>query len=155
MVWAKRYQGDPLGEIVSIAAQPEGYFAVAGFHDTSTEGWAMALDPDSNVVWSSRFAGQRFTRVRATAAGGYVVIGNLPDAFDVTLIELDAEGGIVFASLLDNLFDANPDVPDDPLTTSDDYAWDLAPKPDGGYVVVGEGYGPYPLPEPTPVGYYG
>jgi hypothetical protein len=155
LVWARQYEGDPTLEIVSIAAHPDGSFAVVGYHGTESQAWAMRLDPEGEVVWSRRFASQTFTRVRAIADGGYAVIGNWPDAFDVTLIELDAEGEVVLARMLDNLFDADPEVPDDPLTTSDDYAYDIAPKPGGGYVVVGEGYGPYPLPEPTPVGYYG
>jgi hypothetical protein len=155
LVWARRYEGDPVLEITSIAAQPDGSFAVAGYHDTTSQGWAMGLDPEGEVMWSRRFASRTLTRVRAIADGGYVVVGNVPEAFDVTLIELDAAGDVVFGRLLDNLFDANPDVPDDALTTSDDYAYDVAPKPGGGYVVVGEGYGPFPLPEPTPVGYYG
>jgi hypothetical protein len=150
-----RYEGDPTAEIVSIAAQPDGSFAVAGFYGTSSQAWAMGLDPSGEVVWSRRYAGQTFTRVRATADGGYVVIGDVPDTFDVSLIELDGSGDVVFGRLLDNLFDAAPDVPDDPLATSDDYAFDVAQKPDGGYVVVGECYGPYPLPEPQPVGFYG
>ena len=155
LVWAKQYEGDPVVEIVSIAAQADGSFAVVGYHGTDSRAWAMGLDAEGEVAWSRRFASQTFTRVRAIADGGYVVIGNSPDAFDATLIELDADGDVVLARMLDNLFDANPEVADDPLTTSDDYAYDIAPKPDGGYMVVGEGYGPYPLPEPTPAGYYG
>jgi hypothetical protein len=155
VVWAKRYRSEPLFEITSIAAQPDGRFAVAGLHGTSSQAWAMGLSAEGEVVWSRRYESQVFSRVRATTRGGYVAVGHLPDAFDTSLIELDAQGEVVWARMLDNLFDASPDVPDDPIATSDDYAYDVVEKPGGGYVVVGEAYGNFPLPEPTPVGYYG
>ncbi len=155
LVWAMRYEGDPLAEIASIAAQADGSFAVAGIHGVDSQAWAMGLTADGDVRWSRRYSGETCSRVRATADGGYVVIGHVPDAFDVSLIKLDADGDVEWGSLLDNLFDATPDVPDDTLATSDDYGYDIAEKPNGGYVIVGEGYGNFPLPEPTPVGFYG
>lgn len=155
VVWANSYEADPLIEIVSIAALPDGRFAVAGFHGVSSQAWAMGLGPEGDVVWSRRYATEAFSRVRTTARGGYVVIGSVREAFDVSLLELDAQGEVVWARTLDNMFDATPEVADDPIATSDDYAFDVAEKPEGGYVVVGEAYGNFPLPEPTPVGYYG
>jgi len=155
LVWARSYAADEPIEIASIAAAADGSgFVVAGIHGTAGQAWAMGLEVSGAVTWSQRFAGDDFTRVRATADGGYVLLGKLADAFDASLVKLDRRGDVTWARALDNLFDANPDVPDDPLTTSDDRAFDVAEKPDGGYVVVGEGYGPYPLPQPMSLGFY-
>ena len=154
-IWARSYAADSPLEINSLAAQADGSFAVAGYYGSPTQSWVMGLSARGDVVWSARHIGEEFTRVRATADGSYIVVGKLSPSFDGTLVKLAADGRVVWARMLDNVFEATPDVPDDPLTTSDDRPFDVAEKPGGGYVVVGDAYGPFPLPQPTPVGYYG
>ena len=152
--WARSYAGDGPLEITSIDAQEDGRFVVAGYHGTPVRAWAMGLDQRGEPLWSRVFAGEDFSRVRATSDGGYVLTGKVSAEFDISVVKLDAEGEVLWARTVDNLFDPNP-AEGDFIATSDDRAYDIAEKPEGGYVIVGEAYGNFPLPEPTPVGYYG
>jgi hypothetical protein len=152
--WARSYTDDALVTIASIAAQDDGRFVVAGSSGVDSHAWAMGLDQAGQVLWSRSFAGEDFGRVRATSDGGYALVGKVREAFDISVVKLDAEGEVQWSRLVDNLFDPNPEE-GDVIATSDDRAFDIAEKPDGGYVIVGEAYGNFPLPEPTPVGFYG
>jgi hypothetical protein len=153
-VWAMSYADDELVQIASIAAHDDGSFVVVGIAGTASRGWAMGADAQGEVQWSRRFSGEAFSRVRATADGGYVIVGKVAEAFDICVVRLDGRGDVRWARTVDNLFDPDPDEGDF-IATSDDRAYDIAEKPEGGYVVVGDAYGNFPLPEPTPTGFYG
>lgn len=152
--WARSYAGDGPLELASIAAQDDDRFVLVGFHGASARAWAMGLDASGEPLWSRTFTGEDFGRVRATSDGGYVIAGKVSAAFDISVVKLDAGGEVEWSRTVDNLFDPNPDE-GDVIATSDDRTFDIAEKPDGGYVIAGEAYGNFPLPEPTPVGFYG
>ena len=134
------------GADASIAAQSDGRFVVAGTSGANVRAWAMGLDAQGEVLWSQSFTGEHFARVRATEDGGYVLAGKVVEAFDISVVKLDAEGELQWARTVDNLFDPDP-AEGDFIATSDDRAFDIAEKPGGGYVVVGDAYGNFPLPE--------
>jgi hypothetical protein len=157
-VWARTYSADPPLQITSIAAHPDGSFVLAGFHGTTNpEAWAMKLDPRGNVLWSRRYAGNEFAKIRLTSDGGYIALGSITgNDSDISITKLTESGDVVWMRALDNRFDASAGmVPMAPIVGSADRGFDVAEKPGGGYVVVGESYGNFPIPEPTPVGYYG
>jgi hypothetical protein len=155
-VWARTYATDPPIQITSIAAHSDGSFAVAGFHGTTPQAWAMKLDPRGNVLWSRRYAGADFAKIRVTSDGGYIAVGLITgNGNDASLTKLNQSGDVVWMRALDNRFDASAGtVPGAQLAASGERGFDVVEKPGGGYVVVGESYGNFPMPEPTPVGYY-
>ncbi len=154
LVWSKHYTADDGLEIASIAAQADGSFVLAGTLALAAKAWAMKIDAQGDVVWSHSYAGDHFTHVRTTSDGGAVLSGQI-DASDFYVVKLDADGAVAWQRGLDNLFD-NSDGGASPssFASSDDDAYDVIEKPDGNYVLVGESYGNFPIPTPTPVGYY-
>lgn len=153
ILWIRAIQADGTLEIASIAAQPDGSFLLAGRHPTRGVSWAMSLDPEGEVRWSRRYPGEALTRVRATRDGGAIVLAN--DGVSPILTKLRGDGEIEWARSIRNDFDTRGGLEDEALfATSDEYAFDLAQKPDGGFLVVGRGYSNFPIPEPGPSGFY-
>lgn len=151
LVFAKGYaSGAPL-EITSIAAYEDGSSIVAGREKNAA--FAMRLDAKGEVVWARRFGGESFARVRRTRDGGAILVGQASSA--IRVVRLDAAGEIVWQRSIDNRFNAKAGTEDEPqMTTSNDEGYDVAEKAGGGYVVVGRGYGNYPVPEAGPAGFY-
>jgi hypothetical protein len=154
LLWARHYTADPLVEITSLAAHTDGSFIVAGFYGTAASAWAMKLDASGNAIWSRRYGGQELTRVRVTRDGGYMLLGMMSAGVDVGLTKLDADGNIAWARSLDNRFDSTGGEGEPQFASPGDRAFDIVEKPGGGYVLVGESYSNFPIPERTPVGYY-
>lgn len=154
-VWAKTYKAGSATEIASVAASPDGSFLVAGSTNVDNSAWAMRLDPLGNVVWSRRYAGPEFTRVRGTRDGGAVLLGRVESAFgDLHVVKLDPSGNVQWARAIDNRFDTTGGTGEEPqLQSSIDRGYDIAEKPAGGYVIAGQSYGNFPVPEPDPAGY--
>jgi len=154
VVWAKRYVTDDEVEIASITAQPDGSVVLAGTLGLSMRAWAMKLDDGGNVLWSKGYAGENFTQVRATSDGGTVLSGSI-DGANFYVVKLDAEGQVIWQRALDNFYDnSSIDAVEKTFASSDDRAHAALEKPDGNYVVVGESYGNFAIPAPTPLGYY-
>lgn len=152
--WAKAYTGEEPIEITSIAAHPDGSFVVAGAWGTETLAWLMKLDPAGEVVWSQSYGAMGFGRVRVTSDGGYVVVGTSSSADDVYVARLDGDGNAIWQRRLDNRFNGAPEDVEAMIESSSDRGFDIAEKPDGGFVVAAESYGNFPIPEPTAAGYY-
>jgi hypothetical protein len=108
------------------------------------------------VLWSRRYGGETFARVRITADGGYVVVGELAASANVSVMKLDASGNVLWAQAIDNRYDAaGPDAEQPQIASAGDRAFDIAEKAAGGYVLVGESYGNFPIPKAESGGYYG
>ena len=155
LIWAKTYSSDDELELVSIAPAGEGSAIVAGIAGSPGRAFAMKLDAAGEVVWARGYAGDDVGRVRSTADGGALLVGQIErDGDDVYLAKLDAEGELVWQRALDNQFDTTGGEDDAILSSSGDRGYDVVEKPEGGYVVVGESYGNFPIPEATAVGFY-
>jgi hypothetical protein len=157
VIWAKSYTADQPLNLASIAARSDGSFVVAGTVGTSARGFASGLDARGNVLWSRVYGGSGFARVRTTSDGGSILIGQTDsNNGDAYVVKLDAGGNVAWQRAIDNAYDSSggtiPNPP--PLGSSNDSGNDIAEKPGGGYVVVGTGYGAFPMPEPTSLGYY-
>lgn len=151
LVWAKSYSSSAPMEIASIAAYEDGSSIAAGRQKSAS--FAMRLDAKGEIVWSKRFGGEELGRVRLLRDGGVMLVGR--GGSDIRLIKLNAAGDIDWQKSLDNRFNAKDGTEDEPfIAESDDKGYDVAEKPSGGYVVVGQGYGNYPIPEAGPAGFY-
>ncbi len=152
LVWIRAIQSDTPMEIASISAHPDGSFLLAGRHPIRKVAWAMKLGPEGEVRWSRRYGGEVLSRVRATADGGAILLGN--GGTSPKLYKVDPDGGLEWQRSINNTFDTRGGEGDPQYATSDEYAFDLTEKPGGGYVVAGRGYSNFPLPEPGPAGFY-
>ena len=156
LVWAKTYDSGQYLQIGSVAVHGDGGFLAAGSYGNTAEAWAMKVDAEGEVGWSRTYGGTDFARVRVSRDGGYVLAG-LTDsnASDMFVVKLDAAGDVVWKRALDNRFDASPedDGGGDLLPTTD-RAFDVVERPGGGYVVVGDSYGGFPIPIPIQAGFY-
>lgn len=157
VVWARAFDGDHGVEVASMAADANGRFVVAGhLLDGGTQAWAAALDARGQVAWSRRYAIDAFTRIRRTTDGGFIAAGLGTDGrLTAEVLKLRADGTIAWARTLNNQFDASGGAPGMlMLATSNDRAFDAAETPSGGFLIAGESYGNFPIPEPGPAGYY-
>lgn len=155
-LWIRNYQGNGFLEIASLAALDDGSLVLAGRYGNTPQAWAMKLDPNGRVLWSRRYGGDGFNRVRATTDGGFILVGgSSSNNGDVYLVELDGNGDPHWQRLLDNRYDSSGGEAD-PTTvlSAGDWGLDVVEKPGGGYVVVGETYGSFPVPEPGQPGHY-
>lgn len=153
LLWARSYDGGEYLEIASIAAHDDGSSILAGRYGNVPQAWAMKLDASGQVLWSRRYGGSDFARVRMTNDGGYILAGKTgSNANDMYLVKLDASGNLSWARALDNRYDSTGDE-GTPLSSTD-RALDVVEKPSGGYIVVGESIGSFPIPEPGQPGFY-
>jgi hypothetical protein len=156
VVWSKHYTADGGLEIASIAARADGNVLLAGTLGLAGKAWAMELDARGDVVWSHSYAGTHFSHVRSTSDGGAILSGQIDNGTtDFYVVKLDADGGAVWQRVIDNRYDDSPggDAPPSSAASADD-AYDVIEKPAGGYLLVGESYGAFPIPKPDQVGYY-
>jgi hypothetical protein len=155
LIWAKSYSSDGGLELVSIAPADGESSIVAGIAGSPGRAIAMKLDPAGDVVWARGYAGDDVGRVRSSADGGALLVGKVEtDGDDLYLAKLDADGEVVWQRAVDNRFDTTGGEEEPILSSSGDRGYDVVEKPDGGYLVAGESYGNFPLPEVSPVGFY-
>jgi hypothetical protein len=155
--WAKQYVAEGEIELKSATARADGNVVLAGVLGLEGHAFAMQIDEQGDVLWSRSFAGDDFKHVRTTSDGGCVLAGRYDAGnADFYAVKLDADGELVWQSSLDNSYDALEGVEDvEPsIMSSGDDAYDAIEKPDGGFVVVGESYGNFPIPEAASGGYY-
>jgi hypothetical protein len=153
VVWAKRYTSTGDWEVTSLAAQADGSLLLAGF--VQTQALAMKVDALGEVLWARTYTGSVFSHVRPTRDGGFVLSGTVSgDDSDFYVVKLNAAGDLDWQRALNNSFNtaADGDLPS--LSSSSDIAFDAIEKPQGGYLVVGQSYANFPIPMPTPLGYY-
>ncbi len=156
LIWAKTYDSGQYLQIGSVAVHPDGSFLAAGSYGNTAEAWAMKADAEGEAIWSRTYGGTDFARARIGHDGGYVLAGlTSSNASDMFVVKLGAAGDVAWKRALDNRFDASPegDGGGDLLPTTD-RAFDIVERPGGGYVVVGESYGSFPIPKPTQAGFY-
>lgn len=159
VLWANQYASGDYLTLNSIAARPDGSSVVAGSIDDPAVAFAMGLDAAGNVSWSRSYGGTDFARVRVTSDGGSVLIGDAPtNDGDFFVVKLDAAGVPTWERAIDNAYDAqegaDPPVEGNPLSSSIDYGFDAVEEPSGGFLVVGQGYGAFPIPKAQPVGFF-
>jgi hypothetical protein len=155
LLWAKRYAG---AELVSMVAYADGSLLVAGHYGTTPHAWAMRLDAQGEVLWSRRFGEGTgsFNRVRLTSDGGAILVGwTAANAGDVYLVKVDASGNARWQRHLNNRWDRSGGKVENPtILDGTDTGFDVAERSGGGYVVVAETYGAFPVPEPGQGGHY-
>ncbi|MBX3143558.1 MAG: hypothetical protein KF813_07380 [Trueperaceae bacterium] len=154
VIWARRFESTQ--EIYSITERHGGGVVIAGRYGTSSQAWIAALDLQGWSVWSRTYGAESFNRVRQTSDGGYVAIGYSPiGAQDIKVTKVTGGGAVEWSTNINNIVDpTGGEVPNPSLVDSTDTGYDVIEKPGGSYVVVGETYGPFPIPEPAPGGYY-
>lgn len=152
-LWVNTYEGV---DIASMTTAQGGDAVLAGYYGLDTLAWAMRIDADGDVVWSRSYGPTRFHRVRATSDGGFVAIGVTPsNASDVLLVKLNANGSVAWHAIYDDRYDPTAGtVPNATLGPGTDTGMDAVELPGGGYLVVAETYGAFPIPEPTQAGHY-
>jgi hypothetical protein len=155
VVWARTYVAEEFVEMTSIAALADGSSVLVGRIGVTTEAWAMRVDARGEPVWSYRYSGVDFARVRGTSDGGWIAVGNANSNLgDVSVVKFGADGAVLWNVALDNRHDAAGGEGTGTLTSSTDRGYDVVEKPGGGFLVVGESYGAFPIPEPGPAGFY-
>lgn len=155
VVWAKTYAADDALEITSIAARPDGSCMLVGRTGAEGDAFSLRIDARGEPVVGRRVAGVEFARVRATSDGGWVVVGTSDSNLgDVYVAKLDDQGQPLWSIAVDNRHEAATEEGSPELTSATDRGYDIAEKPGGGYVVVGESYGAFPIPEPDPAGFF-
>jgi hypothetical protein len=154
LLWAKQYVAEDELELKSIAPRDDGGVMLAGVLGLAKRALALQLDEQGDVVWARAFAGDDFKHVRTTSDAGSVLAGRHGE--DFYLVKLQADGAVAWQRALDNRYDAVEGVEDaEPnIVSSGDDAYDAIERPDGGFVLVGESYGNFPIPEAAPGGYY-
>jgi hypothetical protein len=157
LLWAKQYLAEDELELKSLAPREDGSVVLAGVLGLAGQAFAMQIDPQGDVTWARSFAGEDFKHVRITADGGSVLAGRHGGGDgNFYLVKLTADGEPSWQRALDNLYDSVEGVEDaEPIILSSaDDAYDVVEKPDGGFVLVGESYGNFPIPEAASGGYY-
>lgn len=156
VVWAKTYVAEESVEITSLAALPDGSALLVGRMGTGTDAFVLQVDAEGEPAWSRSSAGVEFARVRGTADGGWVLVGTADSNLgDIHVVKLDGQGAVLWNVALDNRHDTAGGEGAAMLTSSTDRGFDVVEKPGGGFLVVGESYGAFPVPEPGPAGFYG
>jgi hypothetical protein len=117
----------------------------------------LQIDGRGNVAWAQSFAGADFKHVRTTTDGGSILAGRIDgESSDFYAVKLDDEGQVSWQRALDNSYDSREGVEDamPNILSSLDDAYDVAERPDGSFVLVGESYGSFPIPQAGAAGYY-
>jgi hypothetical protein len=108
------------------------------------------------VTWSNTYGSSSFNRVRVTSDGGYIAAGVDPGgANDIVVVKLTSGGDIQWRTTINNRFDStNGTVPNPTILDGTDAGMDIIQRADGSYLVVGETYGSFPLPQEGQAGHY-
>jgi hypothetical protein len=157
LLWAKQYTALDGLELMSAAARDDGAVLLAGRLGLAGQALALQIDEQGEVVWGRSFTGDAFKRARITSDGGSILAGGITRAdMDFYAVKLDSEGALVWQRAFDNRYDAALGVEDAQpnIVSAGDDAYDAAETPDGGFILVGESYGNFPIPEAASGGYY-
>lgn len=125
-LWSNTYGGPGDERAAAIAPAIDGGAVLAGLTAedelAGTMAWATRVDADGRVRWTRTYGGGNFTGVVARGSG-FVLCGNTADGLDGRAVKLDAQGEIVWDTVLggDGLQEARA----------------LAAFDGGGYVVAG------------------
>ena len=154
VLWARN-----LGTVVTILSldtRPDGTIVLAGRYGATSEAWAATVTPSGSVTWSNTYGSNSFNRIRVTSDGGYVATGvDSGNANDVVVVKLTGGGDIEWRTTVNNRFDStNGTVPDATILDGTDAGMDVIQRADGSYLVVGETYGAFPLPQEGQAGHY-
>jgi len=131
--WAQTY-GPEYYRVASVQPTADGGYVAAGETDRNAtaeiNAWVRKLDAAGNVIWERTFDGggaDNLSAVQPTADGGYVAAGATQSAgsgaTDAWVLKLDASGNVIWQKTYGG--------------AGYDYARDVRPTADGGYVVVG------------------
>lgn len=152
LLWAKQYLAEGELELKSLTPRDDGSVLLAGVLGLAGQAVALQIDEQGDVTWARSFGGEDFKHVRTTADGGSVLAGRHGGDGDFYVVKLAADGEPSWQRALDNRYDSVEGVEDaEPnIVSSGDDAYDVVEKPDGGFVVVGESYGNFPIPEAAP-----
>ncbi|MBX3214633.1 MAG: hypothetical protein KF850_21540 [Labilithrix sp.] len=151
LVWSRSVFDDK-AHITSIDVRDDDTLLVAGEISSERVAWAMHADAEGRPIWSRRYAGDTFARVRATKDGGAVLVGRLEANYgDYYAVKLGADGRVAWQRAIDNrTVNAENNTGD----WGGDRAFDVAEKPGGGFFVVGTSLSNYPFPDATGTAYF-
>lgn len=131
--WQKTYGGgrEESGSAVQITG--DGGYIVAGstksFVDYDGDAWILKLNSAGDIEWQKVYGGSLTDSVSAiwpTGDGGYIVAGGAESGAhynSVWVANLDSQGNLIWQKIYDG--------------NSVDFAVDLWPTADGGYIVAG------------------
>jgi hypothetical protein len=135
MQWSKTYGGTENDAVSSLAATPDGGYALAGYTDSFGAGtndfWLVKTDSSGDAEWSQTYGGTEWDLAYSmvvTSDGGYVLAG-YTDSFDAGtgrdfwLVRADASGKMLWNKTYGG--------------TEADVAQSLVATSDGGYALAG------------------
>jgi uncharacterized delta-60 repeat protein len=134
--WQRVYGGPAWDEVRAIAPTGDGGYVVAGWTGSFGGGWSrsdfwvLKLDGQGNIQWQKTYGGAEDDEAYAiapTGDGSYVVAG-WTESFgagekDIWVLKLDGQGNVQWQKTYGG--------------SGRDWAFDIAPTGDGGYVVAG------------------
>lgn len=143
--WQKSLGGSSYDYCESIAYNDDGTYVVAGGANSfdmditaphgGTDGWVVKLDHGGNVIWQKSYGGSSTDYIYSikNCPGGYVMSGyslsnniDLPGNIGLTdcwVLRTDSDGNILWSKNYGG--------------TNQDYAFDIDPTTDGGFIVAG------------------
>src|SRR5690606_11037913 len=123
---------------------------------STPQAWLVALDAAGGVVWSRTYGASNFNSVSQTTGGGYVAAGVSPaNANDAPVVRVAGDGGVQWSTLVNNKVDpSGGENPEPTLLDTTDTGLDVIQRADGSFLVVGETYGAFPVPQPGQPGHY-
>lgn len=144
VLWDTTYGGPQEDHAYSALQTGDGGYLFAGdtlsFGVSSRQAWLVRTNSTGGVIWSSTYGGTDddvAKAVRPVGDGGFIVAGYAMSTapvgyysgrgaggYDAWLFKVDSAGHLQWEGLFGG--------------TSDDFAYDVQPTSDGGYVVVGE-----------------
>ena len=141
LLWSKNYGGNGFDSFEALLQTSDGGFLAAGFATSFSAGgdddfYVLKADADGTVEWSTSHGGTGGENAAALAPasdGGYVVVGQTNSystgaSNDVYLVKLSSTGifewGRAYGTASEN-----------------DFARDVQPTSDGGYIICGSGSG--------------
>ena len=133
--WQKTYGGANSDDASAIAPTSDGGYVVAGetwsFGAGWNDVWVLKLDRQGDVQWQKTYGGRstdRASTIAPTSDGGYIVGGwtmsFATEMSDAWVLKLDGQGNVQWQKTYG--------------VTSYDSVSAIVPRPDGGYVVVGD-----------------
>jgi hypothetical protein len=137
VLWTKILGGSGEEILYGMARTNDGGYIVTGETSTNSFGssdtWLIRLNAIGDTLWT-RFYGSPYEEsgaaVRQTADGGFIITGDLHNAFNIhhaSLLKTDSVGNLQWAKTF-----GTPDT-----TGGGEFGWDVRQLPDYGYMLVG------------------